>query len=153
MKKYDIISTIFWFGLSIFVMAVSYKYGLGSFRTPGPGLMPFFVSLLLFIICCYLLLSLLLEKHRENEIVKEDHSQTHFWRIGVVLVALYTYALLLETIGYLVATFVLLIILFRMAGYKRWSGLLVSSTVIILITFFVFTYLGLRFPMGILKWR
>ena len=153
MKRYDIIPTIFWLGLSLFVMVLSYRYGLGNFRTPGPGLMPFLVGLLLFIICCCLLLSLLLKMVKRSEMVKGDQSQTSFWRIGLILGSLYAYALFLETLGYLIATFILLSILFRIAGSKRWSVLLMSSAVAVLVSYFVFTYLELRFPPGILKWR
>jgi len=152
-NKSDIVVIIFWIGLSLFVLTFSFKLGLGNLRDPGPGFMPFLLGVVLFIICCFLLLKLLLKVYKRSEIVKEDHGHIYFWRIGLVLVSLYAYALLLETMGYLIATFILLSILFRSAGSKKWVVLLVSSAVTVLITFFAFTYLGLRFPMGILKWR
>ena len=152
MKKYDIVPAVFWLGLSIFIMILSNKYGLGSFRNPGPGLMPFLVGLLLFVICLYLLLILLLKMYGRSKTAKENQHQINYWKIVVVLVSMYAYALFLESLGYLIATFILLSILFRSAGSKRWSVIVISSAVTVLITYFVFTYLGLRFPSGILKW-
>src|SRR4030042_933900 len=151
MKKSDIILTIFWLGLSIFVMVLSYKYGFGNFRTPGPGLMPFLIGLLLFIICFYILLRLPFRMYERAKTAKEEQSQINYRKIVIILVSLYAYALFFESLGYLIGTFILLSILFRSAGSKRWSVILISSGVTVLVTYFAFTYLGLRFPPGILK--
>ncbi len=53
MKKYHIIVILFWMGLILFVTALSYKLGLGRFHSPGPGLLPFIVGILLLIISSY----------------------------------------------------------------------------------------------------
>ena len=153
MKRSDIIPTLFWLGLSIFVMVLSYKYGLGNFRTPGPGLMPFLVGFLLFIICFYLLLRLPFRMYGRVKAAKEEQSQISYRKIVLILASLYAYALVFESLGYLIGTFILLTILFRSAGSKRWSVILISSGVTVLATYFAFTYLGLRFPPGILKGR
>ena len=153
MKKYHIIVVIFWIGLSLLVTVLSYKLGLGRFHSPGPGLLPFILGILLLIISFYLLIISLVKKNGKQEIPKEKASQIDFVKISLVLISLFVYALLLEKLGYLITTFLLLIILFRSAGSKRWSSVLIASTLAVFLTYFVFTSFGLRFPAGILKLR
>jgi len=53
----------------------------------------------------------------------------------------------------LIATLMLLTILSKSMGSKKWTSVLIGSVLTVLITYFVFTSLGLRFPKGILHWR
>ena len=153
MERYHIFPIIFWIGLSLFIVVLSYKLGLGGFHSPGPGFMPFIVGILLLTISLYLLLRHLLKMGDKGETVKEEQGQINFWRISLVLVLLFAYSLLLEKLGYLIATFMLLSILSKSMGSKKWTSVLIGSVLTVLVTYFVFTSLGLRFPKGILQWR
>jgi len=150
-KKYEIIPTIFWIGLSLFVMFISNRLGLGKFRDPGPGLMPFLVGLLLFLVSLYHLISSILKVGGRDQTVKEAGSQSNLWKISLLSGCLFAYELLLGKLGYLIATFLLLSILFRVTGSKKWIATLIFSALTTLATYFVFNFLGLRFPMGILN--
>lgn len=152
MKRYDIILFIFWFGISLFVMVLSYRLGLGKFHAPGPGLVPFLIGVLLLVISFYLILRSFLKIGHRDKTVKEKQSHVNIMKIGIVVVSLFAYALFLETLGFLITTFLLLIILFKAAGSKRLSFVLIGSILTVLVTYFVFNSLGLRFPMGILRW-
>ena len=153
MKKYDIIPIIFWIGLSIFMMVLSIRLGLGKFHNPGPGFMPFLLGLLLILISFYLFLNCIVKKEDGDKRMKDKQNQINFIKIGLVSASLFVYALVLNRLGYLIATFLLLTVLFRSVGLKRWSSLLIISALTVLVTYFVFTSLGLRFPEGILKLR
>jgi putative tricarboxylic transport membrane protein len=115
--------------------------------------MPFILGILLLIFSFYLLIRSFSKSNRKQEIPKEEPGQIDFVKIGLVLFSLFVYAFLLEKLGYLVATFLLLIILFRGAGSKRWRSVLIASTLAVFLTYFVFTSFGLRFPAGILRLR
>ena len=134
-------------------MLISNKLGLGSFRDPGAGLMPFLVGLTLFLVSLYLLISSFLKMGGRDQTVKEERSQSSFWKISLLLGCLFAYELLLAKLGYLIATFLLLTILFRVTGSKRWSVIviLIMSASVALVTYFAFSSLGLRFPKGILN--
>lgn len=144
-EKYRIIPLIFWIGLSLFVMVFSYRLDLGELHNPGPGLMPFLSSLLLFIICLYLLLRSAL-RIGSRDLALEDQNQVNFRKVWPILGVLFAYALFLEKVGYLISTFILMAILFKSAGFKRWTSVLISSALVNLVTYFVFTFLGIRFP-------
>lgn len=149
MKKHHIVPIIL-IGLSILVMALSYKLGLEKISNPGPGFMPFVVSLLLLLISLYFLLSLLFKKGNEAEIITNGKEKPNVRRISIVVLSLFAYALFVERVGFLITGTIILILIFRYVGYK-WRFVLITSVVTILITYFFFTYLGVRFPMGILE--
>lgn len=152
MKKYHIIVIIFWIGLSLFVTIFSYKLRLGRFNNPGPGLMPFIIGIFLLIISFYLLIRSLFERGIEDKSVHKEQRQTNFGKIGLVLVSLLAYAILLETLGYLIVTLLFFILLFRSMG-NRWTTVWVASVLTVLLTYFVFTFFGVKFPAGILRLR
>jgi putative tricarboxylic transport membrane protein len=151
-KKYELLPSLFWMGLSIFAMTHSRRLELGTFQDPGPGLMPFLVGSALLVVSTIIFLkSFLKTKGRTKQEEAGAPSSTKIYKIGVVLGALLTYAFLLEKIGYLITTTALLIFLFRIAGSKQWKSILAASVFTVFLTFLVFTFLGLRFPIGILK--
>jgi len=139
--------------LSLFIIILSHKIGLGELHNPGPGLMPFYVSVLMFIISFYLLLRYLFKRVHKEKTIRGDQSLIGLWKIATVVVSLVVYALFLEKLGFLIATFILVTILFKTAGMKRWSFTLMGSILTVLIAYFLFTYLGLSFPRGILQLR
>lgn len=152
MKKYHMIVNLFWIGMAFFVTIFSYKLRLGSFHNPGPGLMPFIIGIFLLIISFYLLIRSLFERRIEDKTVYKAQGKKDFRKIGLVLVSLFTYAFLLETLGYLIVTLLFFILLFRSMG-NRWRTVWVASVLTVLLTYFVFTFFGVKFPAGILRVR
>ena len=152
MKKYPIYVIVFWLALGIFVSAYSYyKLSLGKLHNPGPGLMPFLLGLLFSIISFYLLINSLFKRNREEETLKGGQGQINLRKVILVLVSLFFYGLFLETLGFLIVTLITMTILFWTMGFVRWRSLGVASCLTVLVTYFLFTYLGVRFPAGILR--
>ena len=158
-KKYQYIPTLFWIGLSLFVMFFAYrlgledKTGLEGVHNPGPGLMPFIVALAILLISLYLLILPLLKKSPQRgtmKMVKEEMKRPNYSKMVLVLACLFGYAFFLEPLGYLVTTCLALFLLFKGMGVK-WGSALFASLATTLITYLVFTYLGLLFPDGLIK--
>ncbi len=142
-----------WIALGLFVMGGSYQLGLGSLRNPGPGLMPFLLGLLLCLTSLYILVAFLLEKMDRGAMAapaKEVHGRVNFAKLSVVLGSLFVYSLVFETLGFLVTTFVILVVLFRTMN-NRWFTVAFASALTAVIAYTLFTYLGVQFPKGILK--
>lgn len=150
MKNYQMILTLFWIGLGLFVIVLSYRMGLGGLHTPGPGLMPFLIGVLFILTSFYLLGTSLLKKAETDETPCEEKGKTNYRKIGLVLGSLFLFAFLLETLGYLIVTSLFFILLFRSVG-NRWRTVLVASALAVFITYFGFTFFGVKFPPGILK--
>jgi putative tricarboxylic transport membrane protein len=136
--------------LSAFAMLCAYRYELGSFQDPGPGLMPFLAGSALLVVSCILVLSSFSagKAHGESPVIQTESGRC---KAGLVLGSLLVYAFVLETAGYPVATSLLLILLFRVAGARKWRNFVPAAVLTAILTFFVFTHLGLRFPIGIWK--
>ncbi len=158
MKRYQYIPALFWIGFSLFVMVFAYRLGLEEkqelegIHNPGPGLMPFLSALLLLLIGLYLLFAPLLKKRWDKIAagVEEKGERVNYGKMILVLGSLFGYAFLLEPLGYLVTTCLALLLLFKSMG-TRWGSSVFASVTTTLLTYFVFTYLGLLFPDGIIK--
>jgi len=148
--KYHVIPIFFWIGLGLLVMILSYRLGLGGLRNPGPGLMPFLLGFFLCVIAVYFLLTFLSRKQTLEGTAHAEQGRIHVWRLWLVLASLFAYALLLEPLGFLITTFLVLLILFGTLD-NRWSTMLIASLLTALIAYCLFNYLGVQFPKGILR--
>jgi hypothetical protein len=147
--------TLFWVAFSIFIFSYSYQLGLGQPLAPGPGLMPF----LLGIVMCGLAIIKVVSDFRSSRqagttsTVAQPTGITRrvITLISVVTASLFAYALLLEPLGYLITTFLVMAFLLRAAGFTQWLRILPYAAIIALVSYYGFTYLGTNFPVGILS--
>jgi putative tricarboxylic transport membrane protein len=151
MKKYDIFPMMFWMGMGLFVTVYAYTLGLKGFHDPGPGLMPFIVGLLLCLVSLYLLVTSLLKRDAVEETNKGEEKKVSLGAISLVVGSLIAYALLMERLGFLITTPLLLMALFRGSGARKWRSIVFTSILTSLIVYFAFTYLRVRLPPGILR--
>jgi putative tricarboxylic transport membrane protein len=150
MGKYHIIPVVFWLALGLFVIAISHALRLGNLHNPGPGLFPFLVGLLLLSASSCALIKSLVKKETALEAVKEVQNERRLGRLSGAVVSLFAYGLFFETLGYLIATCIILILLFWSMGSRKWAFVVGFSIFIAFLTYFGFTFLGVRFPKGIL---
>jgi putative tricarboxylic transport membrane protein len=140
-----------WIGLGVFVIAYSYRMGLGRFLEPGPGLMPFALGAVL---CFLSLFKLALDLHSSKQTTQTKgpiSKPKGIGKIVAVIAGLLAFAILLEPLGYLLTTFLVTTFLLKIAGYRKWLHALPYAAIITLVSYFGFTYLGTRFPQGILS--
>ena len=131
-------------------MTLSHKLGLGSFRDPGSGLMPFLLGALLLPISFYRLVRSARKKDPEDKMMVKQ-PKINFEKLCLILASLFAYVLLLERIGFLIATFLLLSLLFRSMGSKKLTYAIGAAGLTVLVTYALFTFLGVRFPPGVLR--
>jgi putative tricarboxylic transport membrane protein len=146
------IALLFWIGLGIYILIQSYRVGLGTLGCPGPGLMPFLVGALLVAFSAFSLLRRLYGEGRHEGLAGAGKKKSELRRISIVLGSLIGYAVLLERLGFLVTSFLMLALLFRNMGTARTVAAGVSLATVVA-TYFVFSYLGVVFPPGILEWK
>ncbi len=85
MKKSHLYLAAFWVALSLFVCLYTYRLGLGKVTNPGPGLYPFCVGAVFFILACSILLQALFktavhEKEKDEQLsLKKVVSWSLFW--------------------------------------------------------------------------
>ena len=150
MRKYDIYCGFLWLLLSLFVGGISLlSLGLGTLRYPAPGFYPFLISALL--LCISLLLILRAFMHREKD---PGYNQWPLFgrNVPITLGALLAYALILEYLGYLISTSLLLVFLFKVTASRNWRMSLLMTAIVIIISYYFFVVLlQSQLPMGLLE--
>jgi putative tricarboxylic transport membrane protein len=138
----DLKSGFFFLALSLLVIWESLRVELGTFREPGSGFLPFYVGLVL----CALSVVLVYRGWGVRESQK-PHSR----RAIFALASLFVYSLVLETLGFVVATFFLVGVLFHLGQPRRWWLLIGMSALVTFLAYLVFgTLLHVYFPRGFL---
>lgn len=104
----------FFLVFSLYVCFESWRLGLGSYFRPGPGLFPFYSSLLLGILA----LSLILFTFHGN--LEKGESWANLGNILLVCLAMLGFALLLDWLGFLSTAFLFICFLLYVVERRRW---------------------------------
>jgi putative tricarboxylic transport membrane protein len=150
MKRRDQWSSLFWLVFAGLVGVASVRMGIGTFQVPGPGLLPLMAALFVASLALLLLIKSTLKKGTEDRIVELRTGATSK---GVVLVSfsLLVYAVLLTRLGFLIATFGLMTLLYSVLGRSRLWVRAVAALVTVLAAHLVFRiWLEVDLPKGIL---
>ena len=149
MGKADRISGVFWLCFSILMIIQSYRLGLGKINHPGPGFLFFWVNIILGIMSLVVLVKAWARK-------KEEGTQPALFagekmaKILLVLVALFIYVLLMETVGFLPLTFLLFIYLLGIIEKKKWFFTVFVSLLVTVISYLIFQiWLQCMLPYGV----
>ncbi|MBW1799166.1 MAG: tripartite tricarboxylate transporter TctB family protein [Deltaproteobacteria bacterium] len=150
MKKADRISGLFWFLFAVIIVIKSYRLGLGKVVEPGPGFLFFWAGIVLGIMSLAIIFGSFKRKKTE-EPDKPIFGSISFRKILFVLVAVFLYALLIETLGFILVTVMLFIFLLCVVEKKGWLLTILSSFSVTIAAYLVFqTWLGTQLPRGIL---
>ncbi len=134
----------FFLGLSLFVIWSSLRLDIGTLQKTGPGAFPFCAGVIMAALSLMSILRVRDWRLRE--------SKKHFPRpVIMALASLFVYSLVLETLGFIVATFFLVGILFRLGEPRRWWVLFGMSALVTFLVYLVFDILlHVYFPRGFL---
>ncbi len=142
----DRLSGIFIIIFSGVTIYLAFKLPMGRDGKPGPGIFP----LLLSVVIGFLALSLFLRTLRSKGEFGIEEIPTTKWRLVYLLGDLFLYVFLLRPLGFLISTWIFLILLNPIVK-KKWIPVLLGSLFISAIFFFSFNYLlKVELPMGIL---
>ena len=150
MDRRDLLGGLFWLAISIFVCLVSIRDDFGTFHSPGPGFFPFLSAIVLGAFAVILLVTSSLKKMWERKI--SDLWRGLEWKkVAGVLFFLFLYSLVLPFLGYLIATFGLMVFLFGIMGRSRAWVLGANALIVTLASYFIFhRLLDVKLPKGIL---
>jgi hypothetical protein len=135
-------SGFFFLALSMLILWESRRVELGTFVEPGSGFLTFGTGLAL----CVLSIVMVCRGWK----VREAH-KPFSRRVALALASLFTYSLVLSYLGFLVATFFLVAVLFHLGKPRKWWFLLGMSALVSLAAYLVFgVLLHVYFPRGFL---
>ena len=151
MPKKDRVSSAVFLVLGLSVAYFSTEIGVGNVRLPGPGFLPFCGGVLLSSVSCSIFILSLARgaKSQKAQVAKPPHLDIRLGRIISILAGLAIYTFLLENIGFLLSSFLLLIFLFKgIEPQKTWIALFASFVTVFLSYLIFFLWLGIQFPKG-----
>jgi putative tricarboxylic transport membrane protein len=106
---------------------------MGTLREPGPGFFPNLVASLMIILSLFLIIP-----RGKPESEGNPFTLNTTMRIVVILVALGIYAFLLEPLGFLVTSFLLMACLFKVYGNERWPLAILYSLIGVVASYVLF---------------
>jgi putative tricarboxylic transport membrane protein len=120
----DVKSGMFFFLLGVIVGFFSLQIGLGTLSKPGPGFMPFCAAILLTSLSFF---SIFLALAGKSEVK---------WEMGIkwgnflsVMGAMAAYGFLLNRIGFIFSTFLLVSFLFKFIGCQDWKKAIAGGAI------------------------
>ena len=149
-KRYDVYGGIFWLLFGALVGWVSLEdLGLGSFSHPDPGMFPFFIGIIMVLDAVVLITMALVSRKKDAGFTERPSFSRN---IPLTLAVLCGYALVLEYLGYLISTSLLLFYLFKISASVNWRmSLLMTVSVIAVSYYFFVVLLQAQLPAGILE--
>jgi putative tricarboxylic transport membrane protein len=123
------------------------RLSIGEVARPGPGFFPFYLGLALAVVALALLARSLARRARAAP--PPGGERLRRGKAAGTLLAGVAYAFLLEPLGFLATTFLLLLFLFTVIEPKRWTTALALSALPALAMWIVFKlWLGVQLPGG-----
>jgi len=152
MTKKDRGAFLFLLLFSFFICGHSVVIGLGTLKQPGPGLLSFGAGAGIGVLSLWFLIRPVVSKERQIEAVPDEGTQRKGTLIGICF-SLFGYVFALEGLGFLLSTFLFVLLALRLLKPERWVWLIVKGVLITLGNYFIFVeWLGLGLPKGFLPW-
>jgi putative tricarboxylic transport membrane protein len=125
----------------------SLHLGLGKVNDPGPGLIPLGTGAMLILFSLAAIVESTLGKGEEQQPLLKNRR----WPLVLgLLIFIFVYAVVLQTLGFLSATFLLLLGLFRASGVRSWKRAFTASLTTTGLAYLLFdTLFQCNFPKGV----
>ena len=127
MKRTRLYCNIFWLLFSLSLCIESYRLNIGEIRNPGPGFFPFCVGLVMAGLSLIAIIQSAGKYEREE---KSEHQEPfRWWNIAIILAAILAYALVLETVGFLICTFLFVSLLLKVVEPQSWKATILGGLI------------------------
>ncbi len=150
MKRYDRVCAILFLAIAVIAIILSSYMPMGRISKPGPGFLPFWVGVILALLSISLLLDAVFRKGTADAVkflAGEGRWTSVIWTVG----SLFGYGFLIESLGFVVSTLLLLLFLFRYIGNQKWWVAFTGTVLVTLTAHLIFKVgLQIQLPRGIL---
>lgn len=138
----EVVGSLFWMVVGIFFALGGIQLKQGTLGNPGPGFLPLVMAFLLIALSLFILAKGLFRQ--------ESFLRRIPWeRPALVIASIFFFGLLLDLVGFLLATFILMFLLFGllMRAKSKWPMIFLYAAVTALVAWLVFAVsLGVPFP-------
>jgi putative tricarboxylic transport membrane protein len=154
MKQTGAKEGIVWMVVGVVICILSWRIDLGSFREPGAGFVAFISGVSLVVIGAIMSLSKGFSRPgSKTPPASQPPLKLRKARLAYTLALLVAYSLVLNALGYIVTSIVVLFGLFYDRGTNRFLPSALGSVLTVVLTYLIFdTWLQVQLPRGILPW-
>ncbi len=147
-KDANLWTSLFLMILSGAVISEALELEVGNPNNPGSGFMIFGASVVLGLLALHQFIKSLRSQERKSEAAVD---RIHRGRIVAVIGANFLYIFLLQPVGYLICTFLLLCFLFQVLERGRWVPRMIGAALTSFITYLLFArLLQFNLPKGVI---
>jgi len=151
MRRYETWAAAFLFLVGLLATLEARKLNLGEFGRPGPGFFPFYLALVFSLVSLALILRSLRPAASEQVAPRVSAKTLRPQKVVATLLGLIVYAFALEWLGFLFATFILMLFLFKAVDPLAWPAAIGGSLATSLLSYVVFKmWLQVSLPAGLL---
>ena len=151
MLNNDQVSSAIWFGIGLLIIIFSIPYGLGELRSPTTGFMPFLTGLAICTLAAIGFVGGTLERIGGKK-WKSLLKNVKWGKPLIAVIALFAYALLLNTLGFLLGTALLVGFLLRAVEPQKWLVVILGAILTSVSAYLIFqVWLETQLPPGILQ--
>ena len=143
MNRSELISSFVLLAVAAFVLVHSLGLGIGTLSSPGPGFLLFLSSSVLGVLSISLVL-MSYGKRKQNTVLSDLWRGLKWRSVLLAVMALFLFAVLLPKIGFLLASFVFMLILFGLGRMKPW--VIVTNALIVAALSYLIFGVALRVP-------
>ena len=122
----------------------SAKLPLGTVRNPGQGFFPWWTSVVIVLLAIVLLAQVLTSRSSTSQ-----HTPGRIAKVTALMLVLAAYTSLLDFLGYLICTFLLVLFMLRATDPQRWTVALSMALLAAMGSYLVFAiWLSVPLPRG-----
>jgi putative tricarboxylic transport membrane protein len=148
MQRLDIYSSLFMLLFAIYVALTSTSLELGTLGRPGPGFFPFGGAVIVGV-NAVIILSKALSKRAVARVSEAE--KTRWWNVACVLGAIVVFALLVNTLGFILCTFLMFVFFLRVVTLQRWPKTMIVALCAAIGSYVIFdVLLNAPLPKGFL---
>lgn len=148
MKRLNQATCLLLMGFCILIITSSLRIGVGNLRAPGPGFMGFLASIVLLVLS----IIILIQESKRGSGEKASFGWENLFKPFIITVALCGYALIFETLGFLLSSFILMTIMLLISNPKKWYYHMFVAFIIVNVSYLVLCkLLRVVFPVGIFR--
>jgi putative tricarboxylic transport membrane protein len=149
MKNRDLVSSVIWMAFSGLFVAGSLRTDLMVDGVPGERLLPLLMGIAGMLISLFIFITSIF---RQKEVVIRSFfsERGSLKKLLITSVLLFAYAFSVNYVGYLLATTVFMLLLFRLVEPRGWGTSIIVSLATAVLTYIFFTVLiGGQLPGGL----
>jgi len=149
--KREIIICSFWLLLSFYLCIESYRLGLSTANRPGPGFFPFIAAVGIGLIAAFRLVNNIRRSSPDENTELGIAGEARL--VLYVIAGMTAYAFLLDVLGFLFCTFLLVAFYLKVIAARRWRVTLIFAAAVALTSHLFFdVLLKSELPRGLLDW-